>query len=274
LIRAKASPEFLQKVRREERGLTINEAYNRIMREEKGKELVQAAKEIENSINSSGAADAKSRSNKLRYQLFEGDFREVALSKLSDNSVPLIFTDPMYKDEFLYLYKDLGRLADRVLWPGGSLVSTLVQSKEPMLYDYVLGNSNLKYWNRFIVKMQGPYWPDFKHRAFNQTKTLAWFVKGEKPINPTSSNGKMMFDFIKSKRPDKTTSELTQSTVDAEHVIGYLTGPNDPVLDPMMGPEATTGIAALKLGRRFIGIEIDPKRYELAQANITLAMNE
>lgn len=42
------------------------------------------------------------------------------------------------------------------------------------------------------------------------------------------------------------------------------------VLDPFMG-SGTTGVAAVKLGRPFIGIEIDPKFYDIARARITKA---
>jgi DNA modification methylase len=36
----------------------------------------------------------------------------------------------------------------------------------------------------------------------------------------------------------------------------------------MMG-EGTSGIAATKLGRRFIGIEINPERFDVAKARIS-----
>ena len=48
--------------------------------------------------------------------------------------------------------------------------------------------------------------------------------------------------------------EWQQSTVEAEYIIKNLTIENQTVLDPMMGT-GTTGIAALKLNRKFIGIE-------------------
>lgn len=45
------------------------------------------------------------------------------------------------------------------------------------------------------------------------------------------------------------------------------------VLDPFMG-SGTTGVAAVKLGRRFIGIEIEEKYYALARERITKAIEE
>lgn len=41
----------------------------------------------------------------------------------------------------------------------------------------------------------------------------------------------------------------------------------DSVLDPFMG-SGTTGVAAIRLGRRFIGIEIEPKYFEIAKKRI------
>ena len=43
------------------------------------------------------------------------------------------------------------------------------------------------------------------------------------------------------------------------------------VLDPFMG-SGTTGVAAVKIGRRFTGIEIEPKYFDIARARITDAL--
>ena len=48
---------------------------------------------------------------------------------------------------------------------------------------------------------------------------------------------------------------------------------NETVLDPFMG-SGTTGVAALQLGRRFIGIERDPKYFEVACRRIEQASNQ
>jgi DNA modification methylase len=45
------------------------------------------------------------------------------------------------------------------------------------------------------------------------------------------------------------------------------------ILDPFMG-SGTTGVAALRLGRKFIGIEREPAYFEIAVRRITAAHNE
>ena len=47
--------------------------------------------------------------------------------------------------------------------------------------------------------------------------------------------------------------------------------PNGIVLDPFMG-SGTTGVAAVQLGRRFIGIELEPKYFDIAIERITHAL--
>ena len=47
----------------------------------------------------------------------------------------------------------------------------------------------------------------------------------------------------------------------------------DTILDPFMG-SGTTGVACAKLGRRFIGIEIEPKYFDIACRRIETAMKQ
>ena len=47
--------------------------------------------------------------------------------------------------------------------------------------------------------------------------------------------------------------------------------PAKTILDPFMG-SGTTGVAAIKLGRKFIGIEIEPKYFDIACRRVSEAM--
>jgi len=53
-------------------------------------------------------------------------------------------------------------------------------------------------------------------------------------------------------------------------LVTMLTNPGDTVLDPFMG-SGTTGVACVQLGRNFIGCEIDPKYFAIAEKRIHAA---
>lgn len=58
-----------------------------------------------------------------------------------------------------------------------------------------------------------------------------------------------------------------------ERIITACTRPGDTVLDPFAG-SATTGVAALRLGRAFVGIESDPEHLRLAERRLRAAEPE
>jgi len=57
------------------------------------------------------------------------------------------------------------------------------------------------------------------------------------------------------------------------HIVKTSSRMNDSVLDPFMG-SGTTGVACVKLGRKFIGIERDPKHFATAVRRIEEAMKQ
>ena len=58
-----------------------------------------------------------------------------------------------------------------------------------------------------------------------------------------------------------------------KHYIENSTQPGDTVMDPFMG-SGTTGVAAVMAGRKFIGIERDPRWFETAAARIEQALSD
>ena len=54
------------------------------------------------------------------------------------------------------------------------------------------------------------------------------------------------------------------------HFLENHTYPGDTVLDPFMG-SGTTGVAAMRMGRKFIGVELDPAHFETACQRIRSA---
>jgi site-specific DNA-methyltransferase (adenine-specific) len=59
----------------------------------------------------------------------------------------------------------------------------------------------------------------------------------------------------------------TEKPVELVGFLVKMSPPVAPILDPFMG-SGTTGVAALKCGRQFIGIEIDDAHFETARRRI------
>lgn len=58
-----------------------------------------------------------------------------------------------------------------------------------------------------------------------------------------------------------------------EFIVANWVQPAHTILDPFMG-SATVGVAALKLGRRYVGVEIEPKYFDLACRRLEVAMRQ
>jgi DNA modification methylase len=56
-------------------------------------------------------------------------------------------------------------------------------------------------------------------------------------------------------------------------IIADFTNPGDTILDPFMG-SGTTGVAAVRARRNFIGIERDPKYFEIAVSRLSAVSGE
>jgi 16S rRNA G966 N2-methylase RsmD len=201
-----------------------------------------------------------------------GDFIEQSQKEIPDNSIDLIFTDPPYGQEYLSLYEELGKLALRVLKPGGSLVFYVGH----IILDEVIGifnnfsltntnSSNLKYWWTLAVKHSGHHTKIHPRYVFAEWKPLLWYVKGNRANDLVISN--TIGDYIESIAPSKIEHEWQQSTIEAEYIIKNLTIQNQIVLDPMMG-SGTTGLVSLNLRRKFIGIEKNLETFEIAKVRI------
>lgn len=237
----------------------ITKVYNQIRKQEIKDQLINQAQEV--------AASNTTYESDARVKLILNDFKSVDNASIPDNSVDMIFTDPPDNKEWVPHYEPLGLLAFRVLKEGGSLLMTVGHYALPQVLDY-MKNSELNYWWIIAIKYDGVSKPLRHKQVYVMWRPLQWFVKDSR----LRTSGSIK-DLIETQPADKRVHRWEQSTVGAEHLISKLTRENDVVLDPLMG-SGTTGIAALKLKRQFVGIEMDKDKFQIAEAKIRLLCSE
>jgi DNA modification methylase len=186
---------------------------------------------------------------------------------ISNNSIDLIFTDPPYDEKSIPLFEYLAKLASRVLKDNASLITYVPNAFIPNIINFMT-NAGLTYWWTIAVQLEGSFARHYQRQIVIKHKPLVLFVKGDKSNAP-----EYISDLLHSKHPGKIAHDWEQSPIETEQCISSFTVVNQIVFDPMMG-YATTGVAALKLKRKFIGIEIDEKHFRAAQLRMEkIALN-
>ncbi len=168
--------------------------------------------------------------------------------EIEPESIDIIITDPPYPREYLPLYEDLAKLAAKVLRPGGSLVVMTGQSYLPEIIN--LMTPHIKYYWAACYLTLGGESPHLWQKKVNTFwKPLLWFVKGD-------YKGMCVGDVCKSDDRDKRFHDWCQSESGMVDVVERFSQPGDVVLDPFMG-SGTTGMVALQLNRKFVGVDVD-----------------
>ena len=248
---AKQNPEVFEELRKKVdlKKISVDKAFHEIQKHDKRAEMLTS---IKNTTN-----NALPSSN---VTLLQGDFRQLSKT-IPNKSVELIFTDPPYAAEYVPLYSDLAFIAHNVLKEEGSLVTYVGHYAIPKVIE-IMEKAGLTYWWPIAVVLSGSFAKHYPKQVTIKWKPLLWFVKGE-----TLSATDFLSDVIKSDTPSKVLYEWEQSTIEAEHVISRLTVGGQTVFDPMMG-SGTTGVRAVQDDRKFIGIEIEAEKFEIAKARI------
>lgn len=184
-----------------------------------------------------------------RFLLAQGDISEMA-SKIKRPDV--IITDPPYPREYLHLYGVLAETAAAILSPGGSLLVMTGQSYLPEVIELMKPHLNYQ-WMLSYLTPGGQATQIFPRKVITFWKPVLWFTKGE-------YKGDWIGDVIKSavNDNDKRFHDWGQSESGMAELIEKFTDPGQTILDPFCGG-GTTGVVAVRLNRRFIGIDIDPE---------------
>lgn len=192
------------------------------------------------------------------YRLLHGDFRKVGVS-VESGSVDLILTDAPYEAPHLCLFKPFSEFAHRVLKDGGSVLCMIGPYHLPRVLDDL--SLHLQYhW--LIPCLYGGAASFIPNRRVNAAyKPFIWFTKGE-------HKGRAVRDVIQSGKRDKRFHPHGQSEDEFAHLIELFTLKGETVMDCFMGG-GTVAAAALKLDRKFVGIEKERKHVETTRRRIS-----
>jgi DNA modification methylase len=179
-----------------------------------------------------------------------GDMK-MALRDVPDGSVDLVYTDPPYLAAYLHTYEDLSRLASRILKDDGVLVAYAGKYFLPTIHQYL--GAYLDYHWQIDLIHSGVAGRLNKRFIRCGSKPLLVYVK--KGRNPREV---WIDDVLQGTGREKQLHPWQQSEAEATQLMKKLTRPGDLVVDPFLG-SGTFAAAAVKLGRQFIGCDVDEK---------------
>lgn len=109
--------------------------------------------------------------------------------------------------------------------------------------------------------------PAFAVEAF----VTAWCGSG---VSKWNGGGRRNFFTHPTNAPDRHGVHPTEKPIALmRELVDLFSNPGELIFDPFMG-SGTTGVAAVKLGRRFVGVEIDPKYFDIARERISAALKQ
>ncbi len=186
-------------------------------------------------------------------------FFEEKGNEIASDSVDLILTDPPYSEDALPLWESLGQFAQRVLKPGGILLSYSGNMYLPQIHTMM--GKHLQYFWTFAVRHTGG-------------KTTVWNVKVQQAYKPVIAYCKPPLDVfwhpfvdMVSGGRSKENHEWEQPVEEAQHFIKNLCPKGGVVCDPMMGSGSFI-LAGMSLGMGCIGIDQDTSAYATAMKRV------
>lgn len=240
----------------------------------------------------------------MSYTLHNGDCLEY-MKTLPAQSVDAILTDLPYGTtacawDTVIPFDDMWKAVKHVLKPDGAFVTTASQP-----FTSLLVCSNLRWFRYEWIWEKGFGKEPFakNKRPMKSHENVCVFYKIQPKFNAQRTKGKPYTDKrvnqkIKSKHyikdrigiknngnrepisviyflhGNQNQTHPTQKPVALyEYLVQTYTNPGDTVLDMCMG-SGTTGVACIELGRDFVGCELDPEYFQIAERRIEQASRQ
>jgi DNA modification methylase len=215
-----------------------------------------------------------------RYSLYLGDCLSI-LPTLAAGSVDAVVTDPPYGIGFKYSqHDDSPEGYGAWLWNIIEMCEALCGEGSPVFVWQAM--SNCASWSRWFprpwrifaaAKNFVQIRPQTMQNAFDPV--LVWWTNGKAYRHPgglptrdfhVADTASVISDRTRIEKGHPCPRPLDQMV----YIVDRFTRPTATILDPFMG-SGTTGVAGMKLGRKFIGIEIDESYFRIAAKRIAKA---
>ncbi len=205
-------------------------------------------------------AEAPVARNKAgRFQVYRGDFARVATKHVEPGSVDLVLTDPQWDEAAADRYVELAEVANRALKPGGLFLATIGQDHMLPLLDAMKSRLDYLWTICLLHETRGKQkWPAGMMSFWTP---VLLFAKG------TSKPSEFFGDVVKDREGRSIAHHWEKGEGALRELVNRYCRAGGLVFDPYCG-SGTTGVAALRLGRRFLGADLDPKAVKLARARL------
>jgi len=188
------------------------------------------------------------------------DHTDLRKLEVADESVELVLTDPPYANSAIPEWEALAIFANRVLKPGGHLVAYSGTSYLPQVLTSV--SKCIPYsWTIALLHTDDQRSLVRGRWVVQHYKIVLVFRK--RPHSPRRPHP----DVILGGGKVKTHHSWQQALNESETLIDWFSDPGDTIVDPMVG-SGTSAVACMRMGRQFIGGDVDPHAVEIARNRV------
>jgi DNA modification methylase len=204
--------------------------------------------------------DAATIPDEIRDKVLLCDIKD-APTRVPENTVDMILTDPPYGKEYVPLWGDLGRFATHALKDGGLLVAYCGHANLLDCCNQL--SQSLKYlWISALIH-SGTLADVYGLRFIAGWKPIVIFCKGH-----YEAHDEWFKDVIEGTGREKGSHDWQQAVGELTYFLNYFTKPQDFVVDPFCG-SGTTLVACKNMNRRYLGFDIDSDCVNTAIGRLT-----
>lgn len=201
--------------------------------------------------------------------------RDTNLGALRENHFAVTYWDHIEQGEWEIHMDEFFRESSRLLKKNGSMLIFMSLMKVETLIKIAQANG-LYYKTTGVWHKTNPMPRNMNLHFVNSTEAWVYFINKGK-TGTFNNEGKVLHDHIETsvinvgeKRHGKHPTQKPLSLM--EHFVKVLAHEDDVILDPFMG-SGSTGVASLKHGRKFHGIELDESYFQLSKNRMEEIIN-